>query len=216
MELINEKTFKKYTDYSVEFLTFCEKNSIKTPKINSIKGQVVALMTHPDNRNKFIDRNSLEKFNKINNLNSKDIIQAINKTEQWGLKSETIRKKYYTIPFPFLYIDIHIKKRKLPKLENKDENINFIKEYLKHNYIDVPNDKWEIGHKDPNDPDISEEKLVYQPPIQGKFRDRFKFDDFGLIKFPTPQELEKNFDKYYSKDEQKIILNILSEKINNT
>jgi hypothetical protein len=213
MEFINEITFKKYTEYSDEFLSFCVENGIKIPNINSLKGQVVALMTYSDNRNKFIDRELLDKFIKIINLNSKDVIQAVNKTDQWGLKSETIKRKYYTIPFPFIYVDIHIKKRTLPKLEKRDDKINFIKEYLIYNYIDIPNDKWEIGHMDPNDPDISEEKLVYQPPIQGKFRDRFKFDNIGLIRFPTPQELENNFDKYYSEEEQKIIFSILNKRL---
>lgn len=213
MEIVNEITFKKYTTYSDEFLSFCEENKIKIPNINSLKGQVVALMTNSDNRNKFIDRELLDKFIMIVNMNSKDVIQAINKTDQWGLKSETIKRKYYTIPFPFVFVDIHIKKRTLPKLENRDDKIDFIKEYLIYNYIDIPNDKWEIGHMDPNDPDISEEKLVYQPPIQGKFRDRFKFDNIGLIKFPTPQELENNFDKYYSEEEQKTILNILLKRL---
>lgn len=213
MELVNEITFKKYITYSDEFLSFCKDKKIKIPNINSIKGQIIALMTNPDNRNKFIDRELLDKFINIIGLSSKDVIQAINKTDQWGLKSEKIKRKYYAIPFPFVFVDIHIKKRKLPKLENRDDRINFIKEYIIYNYINIPNDKWEIGHMDPNNPNITEENLVYQPPIQGKFRDRFKFDNIGLIKYPTPQELENNFDKYYSIEEQKVMLEILLKRL---
>ncbi len=213
MDFLNTKTFLKYNTYDKDFIIFCEKNNIKIPNINSIKGQVVALMTNFDNRNKFIDRSLLEKFMSSINMNSKDIIQSINKTDQWGLMSKTIERKYYTIPFPFIYVDIHIKKRSLNKIENRDEKISFIKEYLIFNYINIPNDKWEVGHIDPNDSDISDEKLVYQPPIQGKFRDRFKYDSMGLIKYPTPQELDRKFDKYYSEKEQILLYNILKKRL---
>lgn len=213
MELVNKNTFKKYECYSDDFIFFCEKNKIKLPKINSIKGQVVSLMTSVDNRNKFIDRNLLDEFIKFIGMDSMDIIQSINKTNQWGLMSKTIEKKFYTIPYPFIYIDIHLKKRNIQELSGRDDKINYIKKYLTYNYIDIPNDKWEIGHMDPNDPNVSDEKLVYQPPIQGKFRDRFKYDSMGLIKLPTPQELNKNMDKYYSKEEQIKILDILKKRL---
>jgi hypothetical protein len=209
----NEETFKKYTNYGEDFLSFCSVNGVKIPNINTLKGQVVALMTSPINRNKYIDRGQLEKFIKTIKMESKDVIQTINKTDQWGLKSETVNRKFYTIPFPFVYVSIHIKKRILPKLENRDDKINYIKEYLTHNYLNIPNDKWEVGHMSPNDPNITENKLIYQPPIQGKFRDRFKYDNIGLIKYPTPQELSSNFDKYYTEDEQKTIFNLLKKRL---
>lgn len=215
MELINELTFKKYIEYNDEFLSFCNSNGVKIPNINSLRGQIVALMTSPENRNKFINRESLNKFIKSIGLSSKDVIQAVNKTDQWGLKSETVSRQYYMIPFPFIYIDIHIKKRTLPKLTNRNDKINFQKEFMIHNYINVPNDKWEVGHMDPNNPNVCEENLVYQPPIQSKYRDRFKFDNIGLLRYPTPQELSNNIDLYYSEEEQKKILNILLTKYNN-
>ena len=85
---------------------------------------------------------------------------------------------------------------------------------LKENYIDIPNELWEVGHKDPNNPDNSEKNLVYQPPIQGKSRDGYKYDDLGILKYPTSQELERKFDKYYSIEEQKKIYEFLSKKFN--
>jgi disulfide oxidoreductase YuzD len=170
-------------------------------------------MTHSDNRNKFIYRELLDEFIKIVGYKSNDIIQSINKTSQWGLKSQTINRKYYTIPYPFVYIDIHLRKRDFSKLKNREQKIKLIKDYLIDNYINVPPELWEIGHRDPNDPDTLEEKLVYQPPIQGRFRDRFKYDEMGLTKTPTPQELKNNFDRYYSLAEQKEIYVILQKRL---
>src|ERR1035437_3468709 len=187
IEIENVKAFDKYDD---EFIKFCKKHEINIPKLNSLKGQVIALMTFKKNRNKYVDRDILNLFISKIGFSSKDVIQLINKTDQWGLKHITLERKFYTIPFPFIYVGLHLKKRDIKfSSHNRDEKIDYIKEYLVDNYINVPNEKWEVGHLDPNNPDGSEENLVYQPPIQGKFRDRFKFDKMGLIKYPTPNEL---------------------------
>jgi hypothetical protein len=200
-QIIDVSNVSKFTTYEQDFIIFCEDNAITTPNINTLKGQVIALLTKKENRNKYIDREKLDSFLKSINMFSADSIQIVNKTDQWGLKHQTVDRKWYNIPYPFEFIDIHIKKRKISfQVLDRDSKIDFIKEYIKFNYLDVPNYKWEIGHKDPNKP-TSDDNLVLQPPIQGKFRDRFKFDDIGLIKYPTPQELDRNPFLYYSQEE---------------
>lgn len=214
-KIVCESTFKNYYEFDSEFLSFCKKNNITPPKLNTIKGQVIALMTCQENHNKLVTRELLNQFLDIIGMKSKDIVQAINKTEQWGLESTTYKRMYYTIPYPFSYVDIHIKKRKIKKTGNKDEQIDLIKEWISKNYLEVPNNKWELGHMDPNNPNPSENDIVYQPPIQGRYRDRFKYDKLGLTKYPTPQELDENFDKYYSEEEQKKLYQILKKKFDN-
>lgn len=212
-KFIDILSFSKFAEYSVDFKDFCDSNGITLPNINSIKGQVIALLTHEENRNLYIDRPRLDSFLKRAGFASRDSIQAINKTDQWGLVHVTEDRKYYKIPYPFQFTDLHLKKRNLAKIGGgRDEKINFIKEYISVNYTDIKNDDWQIGHKDPNSTDSSEENLIYQPPIQGRYRDRFKFDDIGLTKWPTTRELENNFNKYYSDEEQMKILEILSSK----
>lgn len=206
----NDKFIGKY---STEFIEFCKENKIKIPKIKSRKGQAIALLTKKENLNKYIDRENLTKFFNNQNMKSSDPIQCINKTDQWGLVGKTEEKKYYTIPYPFQYTDLHIKKRKFNKISgDKDEMIDNTKKYLMENYIDIANDKWQKGHKNPDIDDNSEENLVYQPPIQGKFRNRFKFDSIGLLKIPTSSELIENFDIYYTIEEQQNISNNLNKK----
>lgn len=73
------------------------------------------------------------------------------------------------------------------------------------------NNLWQIGHKNPFLP-TSKNNIIYQPPIQAKYRNRYKFDDLGLTKFPTTSELIKHFDKYYDENEQKELFNHLQLK----
>jgi hypothetical protein len=74
-------------------------------------------------------------------------------------------------------------------LEEKNEEINKIKSTIKTDYIDVPNDEWQLGHKNPGSTDNTNDNLVLQPPIQGKYRDNYIFID-TLTKFPMPHKLE--------------------------
>ena len=200
-------------DHDSEFLQFCQDNSITPPNLSSLKGQVIALLTHKNNRNKYVTREILDKFLGYINKSSKDSIQLVNKTDQWGLKHVSIKHEgmqYYQIPYPFEYIGLHVEKRKKLFISgSKEEKVNLIKEWISVNYIDVPYTDWQIGHKDPNKNDNSEANLVYQPPIQGRFRDRFKFDDTGLVRYPTIKELSNNPDLYYNKDELRELRDLL-------
>jgi hypothetical protein len=201
--IINELKSEPYESYSDVFMEFCNKFNIKMPKINSLRGQSIAMLTNVNNLNKGINRETLEVYFKSINYKSSDAIQTINKSDQWGLHWEK-KDGYYYIPFPFQYVSLHVNKRKISKIGgNKDEKINNIKDFIKINYIDVPNELWQAGHKDPNKEDSDEDNLVYQPPIQGKYRDRFKYDDMGLLRIPTITELFNNFDKYYPNKEEK-------------
>jgi hypothetical protein len=204
--LVSSRHYKtKFEEYDPEFMAFCEDNNITVPKLGSLKGQVIALVTHRNNRNKYVNRDILEAFLSHIEMKSGDCIQLVNKTEQWGLKSESTKhegKQHYRVPYPFEYIALHVKKRsKLVISGSKEDKVDYIKDWIKTNYIDVPFEKWEIGHKDPNSEDNSEANLVYQPPIQGRFRDRFKFDEYGLIRYPTVKELKNNTHIYYNDDE---------------
>ena len=72
--------------------------------------------------------------------------------------------------------------------EQKNEEIDKIKSTIQHDYIDVPNSEWQLGHKNPDTTDSSSKNLVLQPPIQGKYRDNYIFID-TLTKIPTPSKL---------------------------
>lgn len=204
--LINTRRFQvAFQEHDPDFLQFCHDNNITPPNLNSLKGQVIALLTHKNNLNKYVTREVLDQFLGYIGMTSKDSIQLVNKTDQWGLKHVSIKhegEQFYQIPYPFEYIGLHVEKRKKLVISgSKEDKVNHIKEWIKVNYLDVPHNEWQVGHKDPNKDDNSEANLVYQPPIQGRFRDRFKFDDTGLIRFPTIKELQNNPELYYTKTE---------------
>ena len=78
--------------------------------------------------------------------------------------------------------------------EEKNIEINKIKSTIKHDYIDVDNSEWQLGHKNPGSLDNTDENLVLQPPIQGKYRDNYIFID-TMTKFPTPNKLNVMIEK---------------------
>jgi len=99
--------------------------------------------------------------------------------------------------------------------ESKNAEIDNIKSHLKHNYIEIPNKEWQLGHKNPDIEDNSNNNLVLQPPIQGKYRDNFIFID-TFTKIPTPKKFKQmieNNESPYSKEqliELKVLLSSLS------
>ena len=207
---------EKFSEYSSDFLEFVAKHNIKAPKIDTNAGQGIALLTHEDNRGKYALRDDLEAFFESIDITTKDAIQTVNKCEQWGLKRSPI-KGQYCIPFPFEYFPLNVMKRKKNIISgNKDDIVNATKEFIKVHYLEVPNNLWQVGHKDAYSTDNTEKNLVYQPPIQGKYRDKYKFDDLGLTKFPSGKELCSNISKYYSKEEQELILQTLLANKNNS
>lgn len=82
-------------------------------------------------------------------------------------------------------------------INNRDASIESIKDWWRKNLLDVPNDRWEIGHLDPTI-EIIQGNIAYQPPIQGRYRNRFKWDAL--------------FHKYYTENEQRQIYEALKKR----
>ena len=73
--------------------------------------------------------------------------------------------------------------------EQKTQAIETIKADIKTDYVDIPNEQWQLGHKNPEG-DNTSNNLVLQPPIQAKYRDNYIFID-TLTKIPTPETLAR-------------------------
>lgn len=179
------------SSYPEEFIQFCIDNNLRPPDINSSRGKALSVMLKY--KNCFWNRDTCDEFVEKFNIKTRDSIQLFNKHNQWGIRtnSGTERGKIYIV-YPYLLSNKH-KMRKNFKFdgteEEKNEEINKIKSTIAHDYINVPNELWQLGHKNPESTDNSTHNLVLQPPIQGKYRDNFIFID-TLTKFPTPKKLE--------------------------
>ena len=77
---------------------------------------------------------------------------------------------------------------------NKTDEITKIKSTIKSDYTDIPDDQWQLGHKNPGSTDNTNNNLVLQPPIQAKYKDDYLFFD-TLTKMPLPSKLERLIDK---------------------
>ena len=179
-----------YTEYPYDFVMFCTENNLKPPKISSNNGKALSAMLH--NPYKYWDREACDSFVSKFNIESKDSIQLFNKHSQWGIKtnSGTEKGKLYIV-LPYSLSNKH-KMRKNFKFdgteEQKLEEINKIKSTIKADYIDIPNDQWQLGHKNPGSINNTDDNLVLQPPIQAKYRDDYIFID-TLTKIPLPPKL---------------------------
>ena len=185
---IDIKSIKEIPKYPKEFLDFCEKNEVKVPKFDSKRGN--ALSTMVNNKNKYWIREDCRNFVSKFSIETNDSIQLFNKFEQIGLKTcQEVGKNF--IIYPYELSNKH-KMRKNFKFngsnEEKNKEINRIKNTIETDYVKVENDKWQLGHKNPGSTDNSSENLVLQPPIQAKYRDSYIFID-TLTKFPTPKKL---------------------------
>jgi len=203
--------------WNPKLIEWATEHNVRLPSDGSIKATLLQEMTSEDHisSKKWWDRKAMEDVLKKYNKESADIIQIINKTEQWGLKNPLKNgREFYRFEYPFIYVSTHVEKRKVQKVkpEDKEKQIELIKENIKKDYIDVPIDKWQLGHKNPDLPDGTPKNLVWQPPIQGKHRDRFVFDSFGLLKYPTPKEIARNPSAYYSEEQLKELYDFLSKR----
>lgn len=202
----------KFTSYPVELLTICETNNVRLPKIDSLRGQAIALMTQPEIRGEYyVTREDTATFFKQIDMQTDDSIQPFNKDN--GLKKKIMKGKY-CVEYPFVVVKTHIQKRKDAAISgNRDEKIEVVKNFWRENLVDVPNELWQEGHLDPTIPDASENNLAFQPPLQARYRDRFKWDPFFHTMWPTVErELIPNIDKYYTEEEQKKLYNYLKTK----
>jgi hypothetical protein len=183
-------------EYPDEFNEFCINNNLKPPKITTGNGKALSVML----KYKFCywNRDACDKFVKKFNIITKDSIQLFNKHNQKGIQtnSGTERGKLYIV-YPYC-LSNKFKMRKNFKFneteEEKNNEIDKIKSTIKADYIDVPNYLWQLGHKNPGSTDSSNNNLVLQPPIQGKYKDNYIFID-TLTKFPMPNKLEIMIEK---------------------
>lgn len=211
--LINIASYtKKFEVFPSDLLVFAKQNNIPLLPLTSMRGQALALMAQPEVRGqKHIGRDETMKFFQNIGMETTDSIQQFNKST--GLKRMPMRGNY-CLAYPFECDMTDINKRNGVSISgDKNTFINGMKDWWKKNLIDIPNDKWQIGHLDPTIADASEKNLAWQPPIQGPYRDRFKFDAFFLKMWPTAEkELIPKIDEYYTEKEQKLLLAALKAK----
>jgi|UniRef100_A0A6C0CW22 hypothetical protein len=178
-------------EFPEEFTEFCRINDLKPPNITTGNGKALSVMiTYKGN---YWDRKTCDQFVEKFKIETKDSIQLFNKHNQWGIQTNSgIERGKLYIVYPYTLSNKH-KMRKNFKFDGTDEEknleINKIKSTIKADYIDVGNDLWQLGHKNPASTDNSNDNLVLQPPIQGKYRDNYIFID-TLTKFPVPNKLE--------------------------
>lgn len=194
----------KFEVYPTDLVVFAQEKNLTLIPLTSMRGQALALLAQPEVRGqKHLGRDEAVKFFKNIGMKTTDAIQQFNKAT--GLKRIKMRGNY-CLQYPFECDTTDIDKRKGVSITgDKNDYINAIKNWWKKNLIDVPNEEWQIGHLDPTINDASEKNLAYQPPIQGKYRDRFKFDPFFLKMWPVGCECVSKKYEYYTYEERKII-----------
>ena len=205
---------KKFEEYPKELISFSIENNLSLIPLTSMRGQALALMSQPEIRGqKHIGREEANKFFKNIGMDTNDAIQQFNKTT--GIKRIKMRG-YYCLEYPFKCDTTDLDKRKGVSISgNRDDYINTIKNWWNNNLLNIPNNEWQIGHLDLTIDDSSENNLAYQPPIQGKYRDRFKFDKFFIKMWPTVNELVPKINNYYTNSEQKLLYETLKKKFEN-
>jgi len=213
LQRIDIQNYKnKFQNYPDDLLEFSKNAQMKLPNIEGLRGQALALLSQPEVRNQLylIREDTIHFFQNIG-LSTDDSIQPFNK--DFGIKKVSMKGKY-CIEYPFIANTTHILKRTNATISgDRNEQIESIKTFWKTNLIEIDNSKWQIGHLDPTIPDSSESNLAFQPPLQARYRDRFKWDAYFHKMWPTAErELIPNFDKYYTKEEQQMIYNHLCEK----
>ena len=182
------------SEYPPEFISFVQENKLKPPSIKTGNGKALAIMLY--NTNYYFTRKSVNDFVVKFGIETKDSIQLFNKHEQWGIKTSTERGKYY-ITQPYQITNKH-KMRKNFKFDGteqqKNQEIEKIKMTIQADYIQAPNELWQLGHKNPDSTDNTMCNLVLQPPIQAKYRDNYIFID-TLTKVPTPKTFKNLHEK---------------------
>jgi hypothetical protein len=200
-----------FDKYPADLVEFAAMHNIKLLPLSSMRGQALALMAQPGVRSElYIDRDGAVEFFENIGMETKDAIQQFNKA--FGLKRIKMRGAY-CLKFPFETDAVDIKKRVGVTVGGeKGAEIKAIKDWWMKNLIDVPADEWQKGHLDPTIPDGSAANMAWQPPIQARYRNRFKWDAMFHKMWPTAEELKANMDKYYTDDEQRIMLELLNKK----
>ena len=190
---VDEITEDMISSLPADFIAFAKSNNCYLPKKENSRGGFETLAAMVNNPYKFFDgRDDTDAFCKKFNIKTKDSIQLFNKKAQDGFKMSGERAKYY-IARPYTVSNKKAMREnfKFDGTEaGKNEEINKWKTHIRENYLDESNDKWQLGHKNPETTDNTSANLILQPPIQAKYRDRYIFID-PLTKIPTPSELFK-------------------------
>ena len=201
----------KFDTYPADLIAFSQEHNFKLLPLTTLRGQALALMAQPEVRGqKHLTRTETDQFFKNIQMKTRDSIQQFNKA--FGLKQ--MKKPGYYLQYPFEIDTTDLDKRKGATISgDKDAQVNVTKDWWRKKLIDVPNSEWQIGHLDPTIADASEKNLAFQPPIQGKYRDRFKFDKKFLKMWPTAEaELIPNWSKYYTEKERRLMYESLKEE----
>jgi len=141
---------------------------------------------------------------------SRDPIQLVNKVQQRGIQDERVdaitpsegKTVVYRIPVPVRFTALHLAVRTGASPADADEQVERTKRWLRTIFIDVPASKWQVGHRNPALPDSDPSNVVMQPPgYNGPLRDRFIFDERGLVRCPTPSELSARMRDYIVTEE---------------
>ena len=177
------------TEYDATTREFIQKNNLTAPAPTSGNGKAfIAMSLVPE---KYFNRETTNQFCERFGIKTNDSIQLFNKHSQWGPLMCPTRGKYY-IQFP-LTLSPKGQMRAGFKFDGTEEQkiqaIENIKADIKADYVDIPNEQWQLGHKNPEG-DNSQDNLVLQPPIQAKYRDHYIFID-TLTKIPTPETLAR-------------------------
>ena len=208
---------KKFTEMNPKLKEFIEENNLSFKQDPAtIKFQAVNLVINI--KGLALSPHDLDLWQKKVGIQSRDVIQAVNKTEQWGLANFRPRKSskqvWYYFPQPFKLAEVYLHKQPIKDPNNKTEKENQvvrIKRWIREHILDLDVSEWDIGHMDP----LRSDKFVYQSrKYQRALKNKFKFDENGLVKCPTIEELKSNLDDYYSsKQELEELLYLLKRKL---
>ena len=199
----------KFLQYPEDLLSAAAEANLSLPGLTSKTGQALALMGQPGVRGEmYITRKEAEQFYSQIGMDSQDSIQMFNKNTVF--KRLNLPKGRYCLEYPFV---IDLGKRKRVSIHgDRDACIDMIKKFWRDNLTEVPNSEWQIGHLDPTTNDNSQTNLTFQPPIQARYRDRFKWCPLFMKMWPTGDELVSKFNKYYTEQEQRHIYASLRTK----
>jgi len=202
----------KFEAYPADLLKFCADAELKLPGIDGLKGQATALMAHPDVRGaKHLTRIATDAFFKQIGMEAGDSIQSFNKPP-CGLQLTKGRGKY-CLAYPFVIDRTDLDKRKGCAISgDREAAIEGIKGWWRKNLVEVPSAEWQLGHLDPTVGDASESNLAWQPPLQARYRNRFKWDPLFHRMWPTGEELVAKMGDFYTDKEQRLLLAALKAK----
>lgn len=144
---------------------------------------------------------------------SGDVIQSVNKVEQGGLALDKITgvpgSPYYglsSIRFTDRYLHSRV-------LITSQDDMDAQEKRNREFFSSLSTDSYEVGHRDPRKP-LTPDNTVMQPHIINRsHRDNYIFDDHGLPTVPTPEALAAHPDRFYSRDDQRIILEALTRNL---